>query len=103
MSAHGDLTAVAWNGERHATAATGGHGLPTAQPHGDLDRVWNGERFVAVGYHGAIVHSSDCDHWQPASRPAVPFRVARPDDDPHQIYYYFSGIVWNGERFVAVG
>ena len=67
------------------------------------DVAWNGERFVAVGHHGAIVHSTDGDHWQPASRPAAPFRAAHPDDDPYQIYYYFSGIVWNGERFVAVG
>ena len=115
MSVHGDLTAVAWNGERHV--AVGREGLIVHSDNGDwwspatdsatvetlTDVAWNGERFVAVGHHGAIVYSSDGDHWQPASRPAVPFRAARPDDDPHQIYYYFSGIVWNGERFVAVG
>ena len=115
MSVHGDLTAAAWSGERHV--AVGGEGLIVHSDNGDwwapatdsataetlTDVAWNGERFVAVGYHGAIVHSTDGDHWQPASRPAVPFRVARPDDDPYQIYYYFSGVVWNGERFVAVG
>ena len=115
MSVHGDLTAVAWNGERHV--AVGREGLIVHSDNGDwwspatdsataetlTDVAWNGERFVAVGHHGAIVYSSDGDRWQPASRPAVPFRAARPDDDPYQIYYYFSGIVWNGERFVAVG
>ena len=65
--------------------------------------AWNGERFVAVGHHGAIVHSRDGEHWQPASRPAVPLRVPEPDDDPYDWFYYFSGIAWNGERFVAVG
>ena len=115
MSVHGDLTAAAWNGQRHV--AVGREGLIVHSDNGDwwapatesataealTDVAWNGERFVAVGHHGAIVHSSDGDRWQPASRPAVPFRAARPDDAPHRIYYYFSGIVWNGERFVAVG
>ena len=67
------------------------------------DVAWNGERFVAVGFHGAIVHSSDGDRWRLASRPAVPFRKARPGDHPDAIYYYFAGVAWNGERFVAVG
>jgi hypothetical protein len=115
MPVHGYLAAVAWNGERHV--AVGNEGLILYSNDGGwwspaadsataetlTGVAWNGERFVAVGHHGAIVHSSDGDHWQPASRPAVPFRAARPDDDPSRIYYYFSGIVWNGERFVAVG
>ena len=115
VSVHGDLTAVAWNGERHV--AVGSEGLIVHSDSGDwwspatdsataetlTDVAWNGERFVAVGHHGAIVHSSDGDHWLSASLPAVPFRAARSDDDPYAIYYYFSGIVWNGVRFVAVG
>ncbi len=115
MWVHGDLTAVAWNGELHV--AVGHEGVILHSDNGDwwspaadsataetlTDVAWNGERFVAVGHHGAIVHSSDGDHWQPASEPAVPFRAARPDDAPHRVYYSFSGIVWNGERFVAVG
>ena len=109
------LHAVTWSGERYV--AVGHDGLIMHSDDGEgwsqatyrattetlNDVAWNGERFVAVGFHGAIVHSADGDRWQPASRPAVPFREAQPDDDPHQIYYYFGGVAWNGERFVAVG
>ena len=113
--AAGRLHAVAWSGERYVTV--GFKGLIMHSDDGDHwsrvtasataetlnDVAWNGERFVAVGHHGAIVHSSDGERWQPASRPAIPFRVPRPDDAPYEVFYYFSGIVWNGERFVAVG
>ena len=111
----GQLHAVAWNGDRYV--AVGLDGLIMHSWDGELwsraadsattetlnDVAWNGERFVAVGRHGAIVHSSDGDRWQPASRPAVPFRVAQPDDRSNAIYYSFEGIAWNGKRFVAVG
>ena len=113
--AAGRLHAVAWSGERYVTV--GFKGLIMHSDDGDHwsrvtasataetlnDVAWNGERFVAVGHHGAIVHSRDGERWQPASRPAIPFRVLRPDDAPYEVFYYFSGIVWNGERFVAVG
>ena len=114
-SEEGGLHAIAWSGERYV--AVGHAGLILHSSDGErwsrasdsatretLDDVaWNGERFVAVGFHGAIVHSSDGDRWKLASRPAVPFRKARPEDDPNAVYYFFSGIAWNGERFVAVG
>ena len=68
------------------------------------DVAWNGERFVAVGNHGAVVHSSDGESWRPPSQPAVPFGVTqRHDDGGWTTYYAFEGIAWNGERFVAVG
>ena len=113
--ADGRLHAVAWSGERYV--AVGLKGLIMHSDDGDRwsrvtdrataetlnDVAWNGERFVAVGHHGAIVHSSDGERWQPASRPAVPLRVPEADEDPYEVFYYFSGIAWNGERFVAVG
>ena len=108
------LDAVVWNGERFV--AVGYDGSIVYSRDGDRwetatdsataealrDIVWNGTRFVAVGHHGVIVHSTDGDRWKPASRPAVPLR-ARAKDDPHRVFYYFGGIAWNGERFVAVG
>ena len=114
-SVTGEFHAVTWNGARYV--AVGHDGLIMHSDDGDRweravdsateetleDVAWNGERFVAVGFHGAIVHSSDGMRWQPARRPAVPFRAAQADDDPEQIYYLFSGIAWNGERFAAVG
>ena len=113
--AGGRLHAVAWSGERYV--AVGLRGLIVHSDDGDRwsrvtasataetlnDVAWNGERFVAVGHHGAIVHSRDGERWQPASRPAVPLRVPELDDDPYDWFYYFSGIAWNGDRFVAVG
>ena len=109
------LHAVAWNGDRYV--AVGLDGLIMYSRDGEfwsragdsattetLNGVaWNGERFVAVGRHGVIVHSSDGDRWQPARRPAVPLRVAQPDDPSNVIYYSFEDIAWNDERFVAVG
>ena len=117
LSMDGTLNAVAWNGQdliavghggtivrssdgdRWTTVADSG----TSEPLNDV--VWGGERFVAVGYHGVIVHSDDGIHWQPASRPAVPVRAAQPADPhgPTTYHYGFSGVAWNGERFVAVG
>lgn len=113
--AAGQLEAVAWSGDRYV--AVGRDGLIMHSGDGDRwvraidsattedlsDVAWSGERFVAVGHHGIIVHSSDGDRWHPASRPAVPFREAQPGDDPNSIYYYFSGVAWSGDRFVAVG
>ncbi len=37
---------------------------PSAQLETLEDVAWNGARFVAVGFHGAIVHSSDGDRWR---------------------------------------
>ena len=109
------LSAVAWN--RRDLVAVGHGGTIMHSSGGDRwttvadsgtsedlnDVVWGGERFVAVGNHGAIVHSDDGIHWRPASRPAVPVRIPQPDDPEWVSYYGFSGVAWNGERFVAVG
>ena len=109
------LSAVAWNGQDLVAVGYGGTIMRSSDRERwttvadsatieDLtDVVWGGKRFVAVGLNGVIVHSDDGDRWRPASRPAVPVRAAQPDD-PHRTYYYgFSGVAWNGKRFVAVG
>ena len=110
-----NLASIAWGNRRFVAVGDGGSVAHSADgvrwrrarqsaTHADLRGIaWGGDRFVAVGGDGTIVHSADGDRWQPASRPAVPFRAAQPGDDPHQIYYYFGGVAWSGERFVAVG
>ena len=111
----GTLNAVAWNGQDLVAVGDGGTIIrrrygdrwPTVVDSGTSeplnDVVWGGERFVAVGNRGVIVHSDDGDHWRPASRPAVPVRIAQPDEREGVTYYGFRGVAWNGERFVAVG
>ena len=51
--------------------------------------AWGGDRFVAVGDDGVIVHSEDGDRWLPAG-----------DTGASTALY---GVAWSGERFVAVG
>ena len=73
-----------------------------------LDDVALGGDFCgAVGYHGAIEHSSDGVRWQqragPRYRLRAPFRIRRPDDDPLRDLFGFGGVAWNGGRVVAVG
>lgn len=109
-----NLTAIAWNGIHYV--AVGHDGLIMRSSDGDRwepadsattetlnDVTWNGTRFVAVGDHGVIIHSADGNSWEQASRLAVPVRLVRPGEDPNRIRYFFGGIAWSGERFVAVG
>ena len=57
---------------------------------GSLESVaWNGEKFVAVGWIGAIVHSRDGERWEPVRDSAA----------EHSLL----SVTWTGERFLAVG
>ena len=51
--------------------------------------TWGAGRFVAVGYDGVIVHSSDGIHWKEAAQ--------------HVSGEFLRGVTWGDERFVAVG
>ena len=51
--------------------------------------AWGGERFVAVGYDGTIMYSSDGDYWEPARATAT--------------VDVLWDVAWGGGRFVAVG
>ena len=91
--------------------------------------TWAGDRFVAVGQDGAIVHSVDGDRWQEAGVSEIPGTrslrdVTRGDrrfaavggpgtfvysDDGYRwrrgssVSESVHGVTWGDERFVAVG
>lgn len=96
-TARADLQAVAWGRDRFVAVA----GWPPEIVHsfdgqewqeasGDpgfriSDVIWDGDRFVAVGY--GVAYSSDGHRWQ---------RARMSLKTPH-------AVAWNGERYVAVG
>ena len=111
------LSAVAWNGQDlvavgyEGTIMRSGDGerwtsvADSATTEHLSDVVWGGKRFVAVGFNGVIVHSDDGERWRPASgpasRPAVSVRAA--PRNRATLNGHYSGVAWNGKRFVAVG
>ena len=53
------------------------------------DVAWNGERYVAVGDEGTILHGTDGELWREARTSSA--------------WDALRSVAWNGERFVAVG
>lgn len=63
---------------------------PTGTTRYSLHAItWGGERFVAVGSDGVILHSRGGDRWEIATDSATRSGL--------------YGVAWNGDRFVAVG
>ena len=79
----------------------GGSAAPTRVTGAHLEAVaWGGERFVAVGDDGLIVHSTDGDRWQEASG-SVHLEAGRQYEFP--VLERLYGIAWGDGRYVAVG
>ena len=53
------------------------------------DVAWGAGRFVAVGWHGTIVHSRNGDRWQNATHSGTS--------------QWLESVAWSGTHFVAVG
>ena len=94
------LNGVAWGNDRFVAVGYDGaitqsrdgrrwQPVPQRATRADLNGItWGGGRFVAVGSDGVIVYSADGEDWQTARDTGIST---------------LDGIVYNGERFVAVG